>query len=259
MSQVGESRIDNNSQFENINSEVKTALKQGIPVISIDTKKKRKTENFDNKGHEYRVKHNAHQVLDHDFPITELSKVAPYRVYTLNNNKGFVNLGTSQDTPNFAVDSIFAWWETVGFSTFPESDRLLITCDCGGGSNDYRSRVWLTGLQELADKTRLKIEVCHFPPGTSKWIKIEHRMFCYILKSWQGKPLIDIMAVIKLIGSATTQTGLEIVCRASYENYPLAEKVSNKDLHSINITRNDFHGEWNYIISPRQLLQIILR
>jgi hypothetical protein len=250
MLQVGESHIDRNSQFELINSKVKTALKRGIPAISIDTKKKEKIGNFENEGREYRAKYNARKVLDHDFPILELGKVAPYGVYTLNNNKGFVNLGTSHDTPNFAADSIYAWWEIVGSSTFPRSDRLLITCDCGG-SNNYRSRAWLMGLQELTDKTRLKIEVSHLPPGTSKWNKIEHRMFCYISKSWRGKPLIDIMTVVNLIGSTTTKTGLEIVCRVSYENYPLGVKVSDEDFQSINITRNKFHGEWNYIISPR--------
>jgi hypothetical protein len=250
MLQIGESHIDRNAQFELINSKVKTALKQGIPAISIDAKKKEKIGNFENKGREYREKHSARKVLDHDFPIPELGKVAPYGVYMLNNNKGFVNLGTSHDTPNFAVDSIFAWWETVGSSTFPKSNRLLITCDCGG-SNNYRARAWLMGLQELTDKARLKIEVSHFPPGTSKWNKIEHRMFCYISKSWRGKPLIDIMTVINLIGSTTTKTGLEIICKVSYENYPLGVKVSDEDFQSINITRNKFHGEWNYIISPR--------
>jgi transposase len=250
MLQVGESHIDRDSQFAHINSEVKTALEQGIPAISIDTKKKEKIGNFKNEGQEYRPKHNARKVLDHDFPIPELGKVAPYGVYTLNNNKGFVNLGTSHDTPNFAVDSIFAWWETVGAGTFPKAEKLLITSDCGG-SNNYRSRAWIMGLQELGDKTRLKIAVCHFPPGTSKWNKIEHRMFCYISKNWRGKPLIDIMTVINLIGSTTTKTGLEIICKVSYENYPLGVKISDEDFQSINITRNKIHGEWNYIISPR--------
>ena len=171
-------------------------------------------------------------------------------MYTINNNKGFVNLGTSRDTPNFAVDSIYAWWETVGSINYPSANRLLITADCGG-SNSYRSRAWLFGLQKFADKTGIRIDVTHFPPGTSKWNKIEHRMFCYISKSWRGKPLVDIMTVINLIGATTTKTGLEIVCKVSYKDYPLGVKVSDSDFDSINVLRNDFHGEWNYSVLPR--------
>lgn len=250
MLQVGETHIDRNAQFEYINKAVKTALEDTVPAISIDTKKKENIGNFENEGQEYREKGDARKVFDHDFPIPELGKVAPYGVYTINNNKGFINLGTSHDTPNFAVDSIFAWWETVGSVTYPYAKRLLITADCGG-SNSYRSRAWLFGLQEFADKTGLRLDVTHFPPGTSKWNKIEHRMFCYISKSWRGKPLVDIMTVVNLIGATTTKSGLEILCKVSYEEYPLGVKISDADFNSINVLRNDFHGEWNYSILPR--------
>ena len=242
MLQIGEAHIDRNAQFEYINHTVKVALKDNIPAISIDTKKKENIGNFENEGQEYREKGDARKVLDHDFPIPELGKIAPYGVYTINNNKGFVNLGTSRDTPNFAVDSIYAWWETVGSINYPNANRLLITADCGG-SNSYRSRAWLFGLQEFADKTGIRIDVTHFPPGTSKRNKIEHRMFCYISKSWRGKPLVDIMTVINLIGATTTKTGLEIACKVSYKDYPLGVKVSDSDFDSINVLRNDFHGE----------------
>jgi len=253
MLQAGESHIDRNAQFEHINNSVKSALNEGTPAISIDTKKKENIGNFENGGQEYRPKGDAKLVLDHDFPIPELGKIAPYGVYTINNNKGFVNLGTSRDTPSFAIDSIYAWWETVGSINFPDTKRLLITADCGG-SNGYRSRVWLRGLQDIADKTGLIIDVVHFPPGTSKWNKIEHRMFCYISKSWRGKPLVDIMTVVNLIGATTTKTGLEIICKVSYEDYPLGVKVSEDDFESINVVRNIFHGEWNYSVFPKQTL-----
>ena len=250
MLQVGESHIDRNAQFEHINNAVKVAIASNVPAISIDTKKKENIGNFENEGQEYREKGDARKVLDHDFPIPELGKVAPYGVYTMNDNKGFINLGTSKDTPNFAIDSIYAWWETLESVNYPDTKRLLITADCGG-SNGYRSRCWLFGLQQFANKTGLQIDVTHFPPGTSKWNKIEHRMFCYISKSWRGKPLVDIMTVVNLIGSTTTKTGLEIVCKVSYKDYPLGVKVSDGDFRSINIRRNTFHGEWNYSILPR--------
>jgi len=250
MLQIGESHMDRNAQFEHINNAVKRALDTDTPAISIDTKKKENIGNFENEGQEYRAKNDARKVLDHDFPIEELGKVAPYGVYSINNNRGFINLGTSRDTPNFAIDSIYAWWETVGSVNYPNTRELLITADCGG-SNSYRSRVWLFGLQKIANKTRLTIHVTHFPPGTSKWNKIEHRMFCYISKSWRGKPLVDIMTVVNLIASTTTKTGLEIICKVSYQDYPLGVKVSDSDFNSINVIRDAFHGEWNYSVLPR--------
>jgi transposase len=249
MLQIGECHCDRNRQFKFINSEISKALEAKEPVISIDAKKKENIGNFKNNGHEYRLKGNARKVLDHDFPIKELGKVAPYGVYILNNNTGFINLGKSRDTPKFSMDSILAWWTLIGINTFPNAKKLIITCDCGG-SNNYRSRVWLFGLQQLANKFNLVIEVHHFPPGTSKWNKIEHRMFAYISKNWRGKPLINIETVVNLIGSTTTKTGLTVRCVVSDNKYHLGVKISDKDYNKINVQRQNFHGEWNYTISP---------
>ena len=188
MLQVGEPHPDRNAQFEHINQTSGKYIDDGNPVISVDTKKKEKIGNFKNEGKEYRKNKDARKVLDHDFPIKELGKISPYGVYNLNNNTGFVNVGTSHDTSEFAVESISRWWETVGKHTFPESKKIYINCD-SGGSNDYRRRMWKFQLRQFADRTGLEIEVSHFPPGTSKWNKVEHRLFYYISKNWQGKPL----------------------------------------------------------------------
>ena len=189
MMQVGEPRPDRNAQFEHINKTASDYLAIGVPVISVDTKKRENIGNFKNNGKEYRPSKDPRKVLDHDFPIEELGKISPYGIYNLNNNTGFVNVGTSHDTSEFAVESISRWWEVVGKHTFPDSKRVYINCD-SGGSNGYRRRMWKYQLQQFADRTGLAVEVSHFPPGTSKWNKVEHRLFCFISKNWQGKPLL---------------------------------------------------------------------
>jgi transposase len=249
MIQVGEPHPDRNEQFEHINEMSKSFISKGQPVISIDTKKKENIGNFRNNGKEYRKNKDPREVLDHDFPIKELGKVAPYGVYVLNDNTAFINLGTSHDTSEFAVESISRWWETIGKNTFPESKELYINCDCGG-SNSNRTRLWKYQLQQFANRTGLEIHVSHFPPGTSKWNKIEHRLFCYISKSWAGKPLIDIETVVNLISNTTTKTGLSVVCELDDNIYQLAQKVSDEDFDAINISKISPFGQWNYIIFP---------
>jgi len=247
MLQVGEAHPDRNAQFEYINTTANSFLTSGEPVISVDTKKKEKIGNFINTGGEYRIKGQARKVLDHDFPIKELGKISPYGIYTVNNNVGFVNLGTSHDTSEFAVESISRWWEVVGKRTFPRAKKLYITCDCGG-SNGYKDRMWKYQLQQFVNRTHLKVHVSHFPPGTSKWNKVEHRLFCYIAKNWQGKPLIDIQTAVDLIGSTRTNAGLKVVCVRDTTKYDLAKKVSDKDFESINIIKIFPFEDWNYQI-----------
>ena len=236
MQQIGEPHPDRNAQFEYINGAAAAFLEAGEPVISVDTKKKEKIGNFKNNGSEYRPKKQPRKVLDHDFPIKELGKIAPYGIYNINNNIGFVNVGTSHDTSEFAVESISRWWETLGKHTFPSAKILYITCDCGG-SNGNRVKMWKYQLQQFANRTQLEIQVSHFPPGTSKWNKIEHRLFCYITKSWQGKPLIDVQTAIDLIGATRTTTGLKVICVQDDTEYELAKKVSDEDFATINLEK----------------------
>ena len=247
MLQVGTPNPNRNEQFEYINSKVKQFIDAGDPVISVDTKKKENIGKFKNNGQEYRKKKDPRKVLDHDFPIAELGKVSPYGIYVINSNTGFVNLGTSHDTAEFAVESISRWWETIGKNTFPKSKRLMITCDCGG-SNGCRLHLWKFQLAQFAKRTGLSIHVSHFPPGTSKWNKVEHRLFCYITKNWQGQPLVDVQTAVNLIGSTTTSAGLKVICKADYNDYPLSKKVSNEEYHSIRIDKINPFGTWNYII-----------
>ena len=247
--QVGQPNPDRNAQFEFLVKTQREYLAAGDPVISVDTKKKENIGNYKNNGQEYRPAKQARRTLDHDFPLPELGKVNPYGVYVLNDNTGFVNLGTDHDTSAFALESIRRWWDTLGKPTFPAAKRLYITCD-GGGSNGSRVRAWKCGLQEFANYSGLEIMVSHYPPGTSKWNKIEHRMFCYITKNWQGKPLIDIQTVIYLIGSTTTQTGLKLKCVVDTNKYPTGRKVSDQEFNSINIFHCETLGNWNYIIKP---------
>jgi len=249
MQQVGDPHPDRNAQFEHINNTAKKYLDTGDPVISVDTKKKENIGNFKNNGQEYRPNKLPRKVLDHDFPLKELGKISPYGVYNLNNNIGFVNVGTSHDTSEFAVESISRWWETVGKHTFPDKKRIYINCD-SGGSNGYRVRMWKYQLQEFANRTGLEVEVSHFPRGTSKWNKVEHRLFCYISKNWQGKPLVDIQTAVDLIGSTKTTTGLEVICVRDDTEYTLSKKVSDEDFESINIDKLDPFWEWNYKILP---------
>ena len=250
MLQIGEPHPDRNAQFEHINETAAAFLKAGVPVISVDTKKKEKIGNFKNAGSEYRQKKQPRNVYDHDFPIAELGKIAPYGVYNVNNNVGFVNVGTSHDTSEFAVESISRWWEILGKNTFPNAETLYITCDCGG-SNGNRVRMWKYRLQQFADRVNMKIVVSHFPQGASKWNKIEHRLFCYITKNWQGKPLIDIQTAIDLIGATRTTTGLKVICVRDDTNYELAGKVSDEEFATINLVKIAPFESWNYHILPR--------
>jgi len=247
--QVGEPHPDRSAQFEHINKTAAEYLAVGDPVISVDTKKKENIGNFKNHGKEYRNKKDPRKVLDHDFPIEELGKISPYGVYNLNNNTGFVNVGTSHDTSEFAVESISRWWETVGKHMFAGNKKIYITCD-SGGSNGYRVRMWKYQLQQFASRTGLEIEVSHFPRGTSKWNKVEHRLFCYISKNWQGKPLIDVQTAVDLIGSTKTTTGLEVICVRDDAEYELARKVSDEDFAAINIDKVKPFVDWNYKILP---------
>jgi hypothetical protein len=249
MLQVGNAHPDRNAQFEFINKKAKEFIDVGEPVISVDTKKKENIGNFKNRGQEYRRSKEPRKVLDHDFPIKELGKIAPYGVYNLNHNVGFVNVGTNHDTAEFAVTSISRWWEAVGKHTFRNATKLMITCDCGG-SNGYRTRFWKYQLSQLAKRIGVEIHVCHFPPGTSKWNKIEHRLFCYISKNWQGKPLIDVQTTIDLIGSTRTSAGLKVICVRDDTEYELAKKVSDEDFESINIDEIAPFGCWNYFLKP---------
>jgi hypothetical protein len=249
MLQIGEPHADRNAQFEYINETASVFLKAGDPVISVDTKKKEKIGNFKNDGNEYRPKKQARKVLDHDFPIAELGKIAPYGIYTVNDNTGFVNVGTSHDTSEFAVESVSRWWDTLGKHTFPNAKRLYITCDCGG-SNGNRVRMWKYQLQQFADRTRLEISVSHFPRGTSKWNKVEHRLFCYITKNWQGQPLIDVQTAVDLIGATRTTAGLKVICVRDDTEYELAKKVSDEDFAAINLVKTAPFESWNYTVLP---------
>jgi len=249
MLQIGEPHPDRNAQFEHINDTAAKYLMAGDPVISVDTKKKENIGNFKNGGLEYRPKKDPRKVLDHDFPLEELGKISPYGVYNLNNNTGFVNVGVSHDTSEFAVESISRWWETVGKHNFPNRSKIYITCD-SGGSNGYRVRMWKYQLQEFANRIGLEVEVSHFPRGTSKWNKVEHRLFCYISANWKGKPLIDVQTAVDLIGSTKTTTGLEVICVRDDTEYDLAKKVSDEDFESISIVKISPFGTWNYKILP---------
>ncbi len=249
MEQVGVPHPDRNAQFEFIHSETNQALNRGTPVISVDTKKKENIGNFKNDGTEYRASGCPRRVLDHDFFIPELGKVAPYGVYVLNDNTAFVNLGTSADTGAFSVESIRRWWYTIGKQNFEHTDRLVVTCDCGG-SNGFRNRLWKLSLAVLADEIGKKIEVIHYPPGTSKYNKVEHRLFCYITKHWQGKPFVDVQTVVNLIQSTTTDTGLSVACKLDKNIYETGIKVPDKDMDAINIEYIGPHQGWAYIIKP---------
>ena len=247
MLQVGAAHPDRNAQFKFINEKANEFIEAGEPVISVDTKKKENIGNFKNPGQEYRENKDPRKVLDHDFPIKELGKIAPYGIYNLNHNIGFVNVGTSHDTVEFAIESISRWWGVVGKHTFPKATKLLITCDCGG-SNSNRTRLWKYQLSLLARHLGIEIHVCHFPPGTSKWNKVEHRLFCYISKNWQGKPLVSVETAINLIGSTTTTSGLKVICQRDDNIYELAKVVSDEDYESITIESIAPFENWNYIL-----------
>lgn len=244
------SHPDRNDQFLFINDTVKNYQEVGEPVISVDTKKKEIVGEFLNKGSAWRPQGCPEEVNVHDFLDPDKGRAAPYGVYDLSNNLGFVNIGISSDTAAFATESIRRWWLSMGKESYPDATKLLITAD-GGGSNGSRVRLWKTELQRLSDETGLEISVCHFPPGTSKWNKIEHRMFSYISQNWRAKPLISIETIVNLIGSTKTNKGLSIQVAVDTKNYAKGIKIKDKEMGLLNLERNDFHGEWNYTIRPR--------
>ena len=247
----GSKHPDRNAQFEHINAKVITAQAQQQPVISVDTKKKELIGNFKNGGTDYRPKGNPQRVNVHDFEDKRLGKVVPYGVYDVTANAGFVSVGITSDTAEFAVQSIRCWLERMGRQRYPNARDLTITADCGG-SNGARVRLWKIELQKLADETRLAIHVCHYPPGTSKWNKIEHRLFCHITQNWRGRPLTDRLAVVELIGATTTKTGLKVESALDTRSYKKGIKVSKAEMNRLDITSDQFHPEWNYTIKPRQ-------
>ena len=245
----GASHPDRDAQFLNISRTVKEFMKRGQPVISVDTKKKEMIGNFKNAGKEWRPKGNPIEVEDHDFLKEELGKAIPYGIYDLSNNNAWVNVGIDHDTPEFAVASIKRWWVEMGKPYYPDATELLITAD-GGGSNGYRSRMWKVALQGLADEMGLKITACHFPPGTSKWNRIEHSLFCHITQNWRGRPLGSREVVVSLIAATTPAKGLTVNAALDLGTFPTGVKVSDEDLAKVNIERAEFHGEWNYAITP---------
>jgi pterin-4a-carbinolamine dehydratase len=247
----GSHHPDRNAQFEHINAKVVAAQAKGEPVISVDTKKKELVGNFKNGGSDYRPKGNPCRVNVHDFPDKELGKAVPYGVYDVAANEAFVSVGITADTAEFAVAAIRTWLKRMGRQRYPSMKELTITADCGG-SNGARVRLWKVELQKLADATGLKLRVHHYPPGTSKWNRIEHRLFCYITQNWRGRPLTDRVAVVELIGATTTETGLKVECLLDERTYEKGIKVSDAEMAELNITGDAFHPEWNYTIKPKR-------
>ena len=246
----GTSHPDRNLQFEHINTQVTAFQAAGEPAISVDTKKKELVGDFKNGGRELRPKGDPEPVRVHDFVIPELGKAVPYGIYDIAANAGWVNLGITHDTAAFAVESIRRWWQELGAVRYPTATRLLITADCGG-SNGVRVRLWKRELQVLADELRIAITVCHLPPGTSKWNRIEHRLFAFITQNWRGKPLVSHQVIVQLIANTRTATGLTVACRLDANTYEKGIKVTDREMASLNIRPDNFHGEWNYSISPR--------
>lgn len=245
----GSHHEDRDAQFQYIHDQVQTFQAAGQPVISVDTKKKELVGDFKNGGKELQPKKSPELVRVHDFQIKELGKVNPYGVYDLTNNTGWVNVGTDHDTAAFAVESIRRWWNLMGKVTYPDATRLMITAD-GGGSNGSRVKLWKTELQKLSTETGLSISVNHFPPGTSKWNKIEHRLFSYITQNWRGKPLVSHEVIVNLIASTTTTTGLKVKSELDTTLYPKGIKVTDEELAQVRLEKDEFHGEWNYTINP---------
>jgi hypothetical protein len=246
----GTSHPDRDAQFGYLNAAVKAALTAGEPAISVDTKKKELVGDFKNGGREYRPKGQPEPVRVHDFVIPELGRAAPYGVYDIADNAGWVSLGIDHDTASFAVNAIRRWWQTMGQARYPNATRLLITADCGG-SNGARVRLWKRELQALASELGILITVCHLPPGTSKWNKIEHRLFSFITQNWRGRPLVSYQTIVQLIAATTTDAGLKVQCEIDPNTYPAGVRVTEAEMDAINIQRHDFHGEWNYTISPQ--------
>src|SRR5215469_2610576 len=247
---IGSQHPDRNEQFEYINEQAKLFFLKGAPVLSIDAKKKEKIGNFANKGREYHKAGEGPKVLDHDFPIKELGNAVPYGVYDIFKNHGFVSVGVGADTAEFAVGTIRKWWSLIGKIKYPKAKELLITAD-SGGSNGYRVRLWKAELQILADDLDIGITVLHFPPGTSKWNKVEHRLFAFISKNWRGRPLISLAVIVNLIGSTKIGDGNKVECIIDKKKYKRGVEISDEEYDAINITYHKFHGEWNYTIKPR--------
>jgi hypothetical protein len=246
----GARHADRNAQFEYINQLVRRLQKRGQPVVSVDTKKKELLGDFKNSGSEWQSKGEPEEVRIHDFQDPELGKAIPYGVYDVTNNQGWVSVGIDHDTACFAARTIGRWWQSMGSHRFPRARDLLITADAGG-SNSCRSRLWKVALQDLADDIGLKLRVCHFPPGTSKWNKIEHRLFSFITQNWRGRPLLSRQTVVSLIASTTTKTGLVVRAALDTNHYETGIKVSDDQMAKLRLTRAEFHGEWNYSIAPR--------
>jgi hypothetical protein len=247
----GSSHADRDEQFEHINAQVIAFHKGRQPVISVDTKKKELVGDFKNGGREWRPKGTPEQVRVHDFIDPKLGKAIPYGVYDLASNEGWVSVGITHDTAQFAVASIRRWWTEMGAARFPRARKLMITAD-GGGSNSSRNRLWKVALQQLADELELPLQVCHFPPGTSKWNKIEHRMFSFITQNWRGKPLVSHQAIVSLIASTTTRTGLTVKAALDTNHYETRIKITDEELAQLNLKRHEFHGDWNYTLFPRR-------
>ena len=247
----GAAHPDRDAQFAYLNACVARCHQRGQPAISVDTKKKELVGDFKNGGREWRPRGQPAEVRVHDFLDKTLGKAIPYGVYDLLNNQGWVSVGIDHDTAEFAVNTIRLWWQRMGRRRFPRARHLLITAD-GGGSNGHRSRLWKRSLQTLADELRLTLSVCHFPPGTSKWNKIEHRLFSFITQNWRGKPLISHQAIVNLIAATTTRTGLLVKAALDTHHYDTAIQVSDEDLAHLQLTPHNFHGDWNYTISPRR-------
>jgi len=247
----GASHPDRNAQFQHINTSVRSFHDRGQPAISVDAKKKELVGDFKNAGREWCPRGQPEEVRVHDFIDKTLGKATPYGVYDILNNQGWVSVGLDHDTAQFAVHSIRTWWKKMGRRRFPRARQLLITAD-GGGSNSHRSRLWKVSLQKLADELRLKLVVCHFPPGTSKWNKIEHRLFSFITQNWRGRPLVSHQTVVNLIAATTTKTGLVVKAALDTHTYDTGIKVTDEEIAKLRLTPHSFHGEWNYTLSPRR-------
>ena len=249
----GADHTDRDAQFRHINATVKRALKEGTPVISVDTKKKELIGNYANAGRQWRRSGTAARVNGHDFPGPEVPRAYPYGIYDIGRNEGFLNIGTDHDTAAFAAASVRGWWKAEGRRLYPRAQEIVITAD-SGGSNGPRLRLWKWELQQLADETGLLLCVCHFPPGTSKWNKVEHRLFSFISSNWRGEPLRDYETIVKLIARTTTAQGLRVVCRLDRRKYATGREVSDVEMRTVCLERNRFHGDWNYVIKPRSLM-----
>jgi len=249
-SREGTSHPDRNGQFEHINATADDFLKRLQPVVSVDSKKKELVGDFKNKGREWQPKGLPEKALVHDFPQDATGKAIPYGVYDMARNEGWVNVGRDHDTPAFAVASIRRWWSAMGKRKYPDANELFITADAGG-SNGYRSRAWKHELQKFADETGLRIRVSHFPPGTSKWNKIEHRLFCHITQNWRGKPLRTFETIVDLIGNTRTAAGLRVKAKLDKQKYPTGIKTSNAEMAALSLHQDEFRGEWNYALHPR--------